>query len=189
MDNKTKFQMLCKDIHRDGIDDLMEWLERGDFYTAPASSRFHGAYEGGLLAHSLNVYAEMEKLLATYKEIECSKETLAICSLFHDVCKIGYYTTEKRNRKNEQGIWESYDAYKVDERYKFGGHGGKSVYLVQNFIRLTPEEAAAINSHMGAFDNENVGRVYEQFPVAWILHVADEAATYLVESGSVNFIC
>lgn len=180
-ENKERFNGLCRVIKRDGIQNLLKWLEANDFYTAPASTRFHGAYAGGLLQHSLNVYDELSRLLAVYPEIECSEESAVICSLFHDFCKINCYTTEKRNRKNESGQWESYDAYKWDERFCFGGHGSKSVFLVQHFISLTPEEATAINCHMGAFDNDKVGSAFEQIPLAWLVHVADEAATYILE--------
>lgn len=181
--NKERFITLCEKIERDGIGDLMKWLEASDFYTAPASTRFHGAYVGGLLEHSINVYDELNRILEAYPEIVVSEETKVICALFHDLCKVNFYSTEKRNRKNAEGKWESYDAYTVKEKYHFGGHGSKSVFLVQNFIRLTTEEAAAINAHMSSFDNERVGDTYEQFPFAWALHVADEAATYLIESN------
>lgn len=183
MTNKERFISLCSKIERDGISNLMSWLESTDFYNAPASTRFHGACPGGLLQHSLNVYNEFCRLLAIYPDIKCSAETAIIISLFHDICKADFYSMERRNRKNEFGHWETYPAYKVAERFCFGGHGAKSVYLIQEFIKLTHEEAAAINSHMGAFDNENVGNVYEQFPIAWLLHVADEAATYIREKN------
>ena len=179
MENKERFIALCGNIKRDGIDDLMKWLESSDFYVAPASTRFHGSYAGGLLEHSLNVYDELSRILSAYPEINVSEETIIICSLFHDLCKVNMYVTEKRNRKNAEGKWESYDSYTIKEKYHFGGHGGKSVFLVQNFIKLTAEEAAAINAHMGSFDNERVGDTYEQFPFAWALHVADEASTFL----------
>lgn len=182
MENKERFIALCGHIKRDGIDDLMKWLESSDFYVAPASTRFHGSYAGGLLEHSLNVYDELSRILLAYPEIDVSEETIIICSLFHDLCKVNMYVTEKRNRKNAEGKWESYDSYTIKEKYHFGGHGGKSVFLVQNFIKLTAEEAAAINAHMGSFDNERVGDTYEQFPFAWALHVADEASTFLRET-------
>lgn len=182
MENKERFIALCGNIKRDGIDDLMKWLESSDFYVAPASSRFHGSYAGGLLEHSLNVYDELSRILLAYPEIDVSEETIIICSLFHDLCKVNMYVPEKRNRKNAEGKWESYDSYTIKEKYHFGGHGGKSVFLVQNFIKLTAEEAAAINAHMGSFDNERVGDTYEQFPFAWALHVADEASTFLRET-------
>lgn len=181
MDNKERFISLCSEIKRDGINELMGWLESSDFYTAPASTRYHGSYSGGLLQHSLNVYDELKRVLAAYPEIKCSEESAVICSLFHDFCKVNYYAVEKRNRKNELGQWESYDAYKVDEKFCFGGHGSKSVFLIQHFIKLTPEEAVAINCHMGAFADENVGKSFEAFPLAWAVHVADEASTYIRE--------
>lgn len=175
--------MLCRSIDRSGIDDLLGWLEETDFYTAPASTRYHGNYPGGLLEHSLNVYDELKRLLAVYPEIHVTEESVIICSLFHDLCKVNLYVSEKRNRKNEFGQWESYDAYTIQEKFCFGGHGSKSVYLIQHFMRLKPYEAVAINCHMGAWDgNKDVGSAYESFPFAWLVHVADEAATYVKES-------
>lgn len=174
---------LCKSIDRPGISDLLGWLEESDFYIAPASGRYHGAYPGGLLEHSLNVYDELKRLLTVYPEIEVTEESVVICSLFHDLCKVNFYASEKRNRKNEFGQWESYDAYTIQEKFCFGGHGSKSVYLVQHFIQLKPFEAVAINCHMSCWDGgTDVGKAYEKFPFAWLLHVADESATYIKES-------
>ena len=88
LDNKERFLTLCKSIERPGIFDLLDWLEESDFYTAPASTRFHGSYPGGLLEHSLNVYDELKRLLAAYPEIEASEESIAIISLFHDLSRV-----------------------------------------------------------------------------------------------------
>ena len=183
MDNKERFLSLCGTIDRDGIDKLLGWLETSDFFTCPASTKYHGAYRGGLLEHSLNVYDELQRLLAAYPEIEAKEESVIVVSLFHDLCKVNYYGVEKRNRKNEEGVWESYDSYVVREKFPFGGHGSKSVFLIQQFMALTPEEAVAINCHMGPWDkgDPDVGLSYEQFPLAWLLHVADESATYIKE--------
>lgn len=160
----------------------MEWLDKSDFYTAPASTRFHGNYCGGLVEHSLNVYDEMKRLLKAYPEISVSKESISIAALFHDLCKVSMYVSEKRNRKNENGQWESYDAYAIREKFCYGGHGSKSVFIIQSFMKLSPEEAVAINCHMGVWDgNKDVGNAYEQYPFAWLLHVADESATYMKE--------
>ena len=184
MDNKERFISLCSDVHRDGMDKLMKWLEESDFYTSPASSRFHGAYSGGLLDHSLNVYDELKRVLSAYPEIKASEESIIIASLFHDLCKVNMYETEKRNRKNEAGNWETYDTYIIKEKFCFGGHGSKSVYLIQHFIDLSPEEAVAINCHMSSWEDgaaKNVGNAFENYPFAWALHVADEAATFIKE--------
>lgn len=181
--NKERFLAICENIKRDGMEDLVKWLEKSDFFTAPASRMYHGDYEGGLVEHSLNVYDELKRLLRVYPEICADEETIAIISLFHDLCKVNFYGTEKRNRKNSEGKWESYDSYTVKEKLRFGGHGSKSMFIAQTFIKLTPEEAVAINCHMGAWDgNKDVGNAYAQFPLAWLLHVADESATYVLES-------
>jgi hypothetical protein len=182
LDNKERFVSLCRKIARPGIDVLLDWLEKSDFYSAPASSRFHGSYSGGLLEHSLNVYDELKRLLKAYPEVQVSEETAIICSLLHDLCKANMYKVEKRNRKNEEGQWESYDAYTIAEKFHFGGHGSKSVFIAQQFIKLTPEEAVAINCHMGLGDGKDyVGAAYEQYPLAFLVHVADESATFIIE--------
>ena len=111
LDNKERFLALCETVDRGfGFHDLLDWLEETDFYIAPASSKYHGAHPGGLLEHSLNVYDELKRLLNAYPEIKVSEESVVIAALFHDLCKVNFYATEKRNRKNESGQWESYDS-------------------------------------------------------------------------------
>lgn len=181
MTNKEIFVALAKRIEREGISQLMEWLDSTDFYTAPASTRFHGSHEGGLVEHSIAVHGRLHELTSLYN-IQASDETIAIVALFHDLCKVGMYKTEMRWRKDANNQWEQYPTYKRDEDFKFGGHGSKSMYIVQNFMKLTPEEAVAINCHMGQWDAttySDVSSAYEDCPLAWALHVADEAATYI----------
>lgn len=191
MNHKDEFlSIVDREIKRDGIWELTEWLANTDFFTAPASTRYHGAYEGGLVEHSLNVYNQLVQLSELYglgpeDGISDPDESIAMVALFHDLCKVGCYKTEMRWRKNDRNQWEQYATYKFDEDYCFGGHGAKSVYLLTNFVKLTPEEAAAINSHMGAWDSttySNPSTVYQTNKLAWLLHVADEAADYIVES-------
>ena len=180
--NKERFLELCSQIKRDGIDKLLNWLESSDFYTCPASTRFHGNHPGGLLEHSLNVYDELTRLMKAFPEVTVPQESVIIASLFHDLCKVNMYREEQRNRKNADGQWESYTAYSISEKFAYGGHGSKSVFLIQNFMKLTTEEAVAINCHMSCWDgNTFVGNAYEQHPFAWLVHVADEAATYIDE--------
>lgn len=170
-------------VHRKGVEDLLAWLDESDFFTAPASTRYHGAHAGGLVEHSLTVYTELAGLVAHYGlDTEISDESVAVCALFHDLCKIGCYKTESRWRKDADNQWEKYPVFKFDEDFPFGGHGSKSVYLVQHFIHLDPEEAAAINCHMGAYDSttySNPSAAFGEYPLAWLLHVADEAASFL----------
>lgn len=163
VENHDRVVELLNSVERDGISDLLKWLEESDFFTAPASRAYHGAYIGGLCEHSLNVYDEAKRLLSAYPEVEVSDETVIISALLHDLCKVNFYATEKRNRKNsETGQWESYDAFTIKEKFCYGGHGSKSVFLAQNFIKLTPTEAIAINCHMGSWDgNKDVGSAYE----------------------------
>ena len=185
MDLKNEFIRVATDnIERSGLTGLMQWLESTDFYTAPASSRFHSCFEGGLVAHSLNVYFQLKRL-CNWFACDASDESIAIVSLFHDLCKVGCYKTEMRWRKDQNNQWEQYATWKFDEDFAYGGHGAKSVFLVQSFMKLTPGEASAINCHMGQWDAttySNPTEVYSRNKLAWLLHVADEAADFLMES-------
>jgi hypothetical protein len=189
MDLKEEFLNIARGaIQRDGIEDLLNFVEGTDFFTAPASTRYHGACEGGLLMHSLNVYVQLNKLCGWY-DYHPTQESIAIVSLFHDLCKADCYKIEMRWRKNDKNQWEQYPTYKFEENFAYGGHGSKSVYLIQNFMKLEPFEASAINCHMGAWDISTYGNpseVFERNKLAWLLHVADEAASYIVEKEEIN---
>ena len=174
---KDKFiKFYTENIKREGSDKLLEWLEKTDFFTAPASTRFHLCREGGLLEHSMNVFNRLDS-------DDYSKETIAICGLLHDVCKANFYKTEMRNVK-VKGTWEQQPYYTVDDQLPYG-HGEKSVYIISGFMKLTREEAMAINWHMGGFDERVKGGSYalsgafEKYPLALHLHIADMQATYL----------
>ena len=186
MSYKEKFIDIYKRyIDRDGSDELLNWLCETDFFTAPASTRFHGDFEGGLVVHSVNVWEELVRLLKAYPEVRVTAETAAIVSLLHDLCKIGCYKVELRNVK-ENNVWVKRPVYVFKEDFCYGGHGSKSVFLAQKFMPLTEQEAVAINCHMGFADRTpgdySLGGAYEQHPLAWLLHVADESATFMRES-------
>lgn len=182
---KQEFLDICRAaIQREGLDDLLAWLSKADFFTAPASTKYHGAYEGGLCQHSIDVYNYAKRAAALY-DGEVNPEAMAIAALFHDVCKVNFYKTDKKNQKID-GEWREVPYYTISEKFAFGGHGSKSVFLLQQFMKLKPEEAVAINCHMGFSDADAGGRrdistAYSRYPLAWIIHVADEAATYLIE--------
>lgn len=190
---KQTFLDTLKKVKREGIDDLIKYLEDSDFFTAPASTQYHGSYEGGLLEHSLNVY---NCLLFEYDNIldvglnlpEIPEDSLIICSLLHDLCKVNCYVPGFRNVKNEQtGVWEKVPIYKREPLFPMG-HGGKSVFIIQQFIKLTATEAQAIFWHMGAYDISNymtlneLGSAYENNLLAFLLNCADMKATYLSEN-------
>ena len=179
-----------ENIQRRGADRLLEWLDSdaSDFFTAPSSTRFHGAYEGGLVEHSLNVYECLKDYLnrPRTKELygmDYTPETIAVTALLHDICKVGFYAVDYRNAKNEQGVWEKVPYYTIDDTLPYG-HGEKSVYIITGFMRLTREEAFAIRFHMGFSGSEDinlVGRAFEKFPLAYALHAADMEASYFLE--------
>ena len=189
---KEKFvEIYNANIKREGADKLLNYLlsESSDFFTAPASTRYHSNYEGGLLEHSLNVYECLCDYLSrdTVKNkygLSPSNETIAIVSLLHDLCKINFYKSSFRNAKNEKGVWEKVPYYEIDDKLPYG-HGEKSVYVISGYMRLTREEAFAIRYHMGFSSTDeprNVGKAFEMFPHAFALSVADMEAAYFLEN-------
>ena len=176
-------------IKREGADKLLAFLtsENCDFFTAPASTRYHGSYPGGLVKHSLNVYDCLVDYMsrARVKEvygIEYSDESIAIAALLHDLCKVNFYVESTRNVK-ENGVWKTVPYYSIEDKLPYG-HGEKSVYIVSGYMRLTRDEAFAIRYHMGFSGTEdinNVSKAFEMFPLAYALSAADMEATYFVE--------
>ena len=188
MTAKERFlEIYNEKITREGADKLLDFLLNGsDFFTAPASTRYHGAYEGGLVEHSLNVYdclADMASRLKDRYGIEYTDESIAIAGLLHDICKVNFYKTSYRNVKDETGRWQSVPYYTSEDTLPYG-HGEKSAYIVSAYMRLTRDEAFAIRYHMGFSGTEdpgNIGRALEMFPLAYATCCADMEAAFLLE--------
>ena len=192
MNAKEKFiEIYNANIKREGADKLLEYLtsSASDFFTAPASARFHSSYEGGLVDHSINVYDCLKSYLESDRAkafgFEYSDESIAIVSLLHDLCKVNVYKKGFRNVKDEKGAWQRVDTFEFDDKLPYG-HGEKSVYIISGYMKLTREEAFAIRYHMGYSsereDPRNVSAAFEMFPLAFAVHVADSEATYYLES-------
>ncbi len=194
-EHRQRFIEIYKEnIKREGADKLLEYLQSRscDFFTAPASTRFHCSYEGGLCEHSLNVYDCLKSYLATERAketfgLEFSEESVAIVSLLHDVCKINTYKTSMRNVKDDKtGVWSKVPYYEYNDTLPYG-HGEKSVYIVSGFMRLTRDEAMAIRWHMGFSGTEDqklVGNALHTYPLALALMIADCEASSFVEERS-----
>lgn len=202
MDNKERFKDLILSVYRDGIADLYEFIENSDFFKAPASSIYHNNKEGGLCEHSLNVYDNLMKLVEDYgfKEL-IDEDSIIIASLCHDLAKIDFYEPTVRNIKkySDNGSktdnigkfdWVSVEGYRVKEStkrdYTFGEHGITSFIIVNKYIKLTEPEAAAIINHHMSLDNgkvvSDISEIYNRYPLASMLHIADTIATYINEN-------
>ena len=190
--NKEEFLRIAREnIKREGLEELLSFLETTDFFTAPCSTKFHLAEKGGLCQHSMNVYDRLIRLCADeYGEENMNMESITICALFHDVCKCCYYKESMRNVK-ENGVWVEKPYYTIEDTLPYG-HGEKSVYIINGYMRLTREEAMAINWHMGGFDpraqaySNSYSEAYSRFPLAVLTHIADLQATYLDENRGEN---
>lgn len=186
MTHKEEFiSIYNKYINRAGSKELLDWMQKTDFFTAPASTKYHCACECGLVMHSVSVFNTlMEK---HFDEEKDNAESFAIAALLHDLCKAQFYKVSTRNVKNEHtGQWEKQPFYAVEDSFPYG-HGEKSVFLIERFMRLKIEEAMAIRWHMGGFEDSNgftVSLAYEKYPLAVKLHLADLESTYLREKGT-----
>ena len=185
-------EIFNNNIKREGADKLLMWLEKTDFFTAPASTKFHSNFAGGLCEHSVKVYHRYKNLLkqeyGDNLNNVISEESIAIVALLHDVCKVDTYKVDYRNVKVD-GVWTQQPYFSVSDDLPYG-HGEKSVYMISGFMRLTREEAMAINWHMGGFDlrvkggSYNLSDAYYKYPTAMLFNMADMMSTYLDESIS-----
>lgn len=182
---KEKFIELLRSTNREGIEDLIAFLDKTDFFTAPASTRFHGSFEGGLLEHSLNVYEILDyKVKHCVIDMNVSEDTIKLVALLHDICKLNFYKVDYRNAKNALGEWEKVPYYTIDDTIPYG-HGEKSVMMISEYIKLTPEEKYSIRWHMGYTEPKElyntIGSAYKKYPLALLTHEADLEATYLFD--------
>ena len=183
-----EFEKLLLSTKREGMDRLLEFIRKSDFYKAPASTRFHSCHEGGLLEHSLNVYKCLKEKRSNtiwneYLE-KIPEESLIISALLHDLCKTYFYVVDYRNKKNDAGVWEKVPYYTVIDKIPYG-HGEKSVMMIEEYIKLTPTERYAIRWHMGWSEPKEsynaLGVAMGKYPLVLALHEADQEATYLLE--------
>ena len=193
LDYKDKFNHLLLSTKRKGVKVLLEYIElQTDFYNAPASTKYHGNFEGGLLQHSLAVCNNLFSLKSAFfaslfKEHKITDDQLYIASLLHDICKTNVYKRFKRNFKNPTtGQWEERDEWTFDDQYP-AGHGEKSVIILQKYITLTDNEIMAIRWHMGAYDDsarqfaggQALSKAMEQYPLVLALHLADQITSFI----------
>lgn len=181
-------QIFTEKIHRPGAEKLLDWLDRNEFFTAPASSKHHLAIPGGLALHSLNVYRRLVEIAEkeedgqtpAYKTQAAPPESIAIMALLHDVCKTDCY-----HRDPATGAYKFRDPLPM-------GHGEKSVYMITRYMELYPTEAMAIRWHMGAYDDAVKGgskafnEAMRMTPWVWRLHQADMIAAWEDERSGDN---
>lgn len=190
--NQEKIVSLLQSTGREGIDKLIRYLVKHDYFSAPASTKYHLSCAGGLAQHSLNVYRNMMRLyygddwesLDSYpaRGQDVDHENIIIVALLHDLCKVDFYQQSTRNVK-ENGSWKEVQVYTVDEKMPIMGHGSKSVIVAQQFIRLYFPEIQAISFHMGMQDGDNpfsqtVSDVFGTVQLSLYVHLADIKATF-----------
>lgn len=192
--NKERYLKLLEEVlYEEEFNNLKDWLDTGDFFSAPASTKYHLHGEGGLCQHSLNVYDCLSKKVKEWG-LEYPESTIRIVSLMHDFCKINVYVKSTRRVPPERsgtGNWETEDVWIKDDAYHLG-HASKSVYLIQQFIPLNMLEIEAIHSHMGStdlstmFNSFDLNSIFSVNPLAICLHLADMESSYLMEGEIEN---
>ncbi len=184
---KEKIIGLLSSTERKGMDRIIKYLEESDFFVAPASTRFHGNYSGGLAEHSLDVYEIFKRKNIEY-DLGLSEDTMKIVALLHDTCKINFYTVYDKNVNiagaGEKPKWIKTPAYGVNDLFPVG-HGEKSVIVLQQFIRLTKDEVILIRWHMGGYEPSqnynNISNAWNMCKAGVALHTADLESSYILE--------
>lgn len=197
--NIDRFEAEMAKVNREGANKLMGYIRKSDMYTAPASTRFHLSVAGGLLQHSLNVLDAFRESLrknddGTYSYMVAGKnvatiteESMVIMALLHDICKTNFYTVVMKWRKDKSNKWEQYETFEVDDKVPYG-HGEKSVMMIEEFMKLKPEERYAIRWHMGYTESDtlSLNNAIDKYPIIWALHSADTKASHFMESVTGN---
>ena len=202
--NKQEFINLINKIERESFkkDLFFSKMENSDFYYAPASTKYHNNFKGGLVDHCLNVYYRLINLVKLAGlEDRASDESCIIVALMHDLAKRNFYSISIRNKKkysesgkrddrdgNGRYDWVSVPGYIVadsSERFLYGNHEQTSEFMASQFIDLTVEESVAILHHMGglSFDStkEDYFSIYRRYPLALLLFEADMIAACIDE--------
>ncbi len=194
-ENKKRFEALLTETGRQGVGNVLAELAAVGFHEAPASTRFHGAYPGGLLEHSLKVYEEAMLIRDAQLRLKpdvaarLPSDSIAIVALLHDVCKADIYNPVQKRKKNAAGAWESYNGYGVDYSGFPLGHGEKSVIrLLRWGLEMKDDEIIAIRWHMSGFDLafqspeilNNYGAASDKCPLLAVLRAADGLASHIL---------
>jgi hypothetical protein len=184
MDYKNIVANLLKSTNREGIENLIEYLDNSDYFVAPASSNFHGNIDGGLVKHSYQVYKILAKLSETFKR-NIEPDSIIISSLLHDLCKVNFYKKIKKWKKDEKNKWVDYDGYEIEDISPLG-HGCKSVILLKDFIRLKDFELYSIVYHMGIpegySDKMSFNKAVSLYPNIILLHLSDFMSSTIFEN-------
>ena len=158
------FLMSCEGNQFEMSKEFDEWLWESGFFTAPASTKYHGAYDGGLFDHSWTVCKRLLKLTTDNKLEWQRPQSPFIVGMFHDICKCDQYKKVGGTVMTFNGVEVSDPQgyhYEYNQNTLLKGHGSKSVMILSRFINLTEEEMLSIRYHMGAYEKEE----WHSFPL------------------------
>lgn len=166
----------------DAFHSCISWLKSTDFYEAPASTRYHESFKGGLLYHTLEVVNNVTRLMRVDQfKTYINLEDAILVALVHDWCKINLYESYFKNVKNEEtGQWDKVEAFRLRKTpYTCFGHGVSSMILAQKFFDLSTAQCLAIRWHMGwcrVCDDEmnELQQANEMYPIVHLLQFADQ---------------
>lgn len=172
METKDRIKYFDELMHDCVSPEFREWLIDNGFFTAPASTKYHGAYEGGLFDHCFNVANVLAEMSAREDLCWQNNRSPLIIGMFHDLCKIDSYISTD-------------EGYKYNANTLLQGHGDKSVMILAQHLQLTEEEIICIRYHMGAYTDKEEWAFYDRairkYPNVLATHTADMIASKLIE--------
>jgi len=182
---KNKIIKLLNTVDREGMDKLIDFMEKRNFFTQPGSTKYHSSYNGGLMEHSVKVYNLFNKFINMSKTFTLPQESIIICGILHDLCKANRYIGNRA-------------PYKFNFRYNGKGHATHSIERIERFIKLTDDEKDIITYHMGIYGtnefNQKTGEyTFSELVEIWsrkklvkIFYFCDDVCTQLFERREKN---
>jgi len=178
---RSRISSLLTSTERPGMNELLAYMVDGGFFTSPASTRYHGCYEGGLAKHSLGVFDELTAFNNRFK-FGVDANTITITTLLHDLCKMGAYRPTAKPGSKQPYSWNPAQPK---------GHALLSLLrIVRTGVELTELEESMIRYHMGIYGSQEcmgdkgefkmrpdgMFKAWNKFPIVRWMYFSDEAA-------------
>lgn len=190
---KETIKELLLSTERTGIENLINHMEEFGFFNAPCSGSHHLAVRGGLAEHSLNVYKIASDLHKCFGSEE-PKDSIIICSLLHDIGKMGQFNKPNyvpnmlkgratKANPNPEPYQSDKKPFVTNPELLYVDHEVRALSIISKYIDLTEEEQTAILWHNGLYGSFKYQIQGKETPLYMIIHFADMWAARVIEKG------